>query len=128
MEADVDGELVKEVKKENVNISVMTMGDDCTSLARIRQELAHSVENLSDLNDAVKHLGNSLYSLQKKNKVLSTKVIKHLHKCLNYALAYNKGNDDDWKAALKQTVPHLFGDNQSIIWSVVWLSKRPIDL
>ncbi|KAH3842797.1 hypothetical protein DPMN_116301 [Dreissena polymorpha] len=31
----------------------------------------------------------------------------------NYALAQNKGHEEDFKAALKQTVPHLFGDHQS---------------
>ena len=86
MEADVGGELVEEFEKENVNVSVMIMNDDCTTLARIRQELSHSVEKLSDQNHTVKHLGNSLYSLQKKHKVLSTKVIKHVQKCLTMLL------------------------------------------
>ncbi|XP_053388946.1 uncharacterized protein LOC128551991 [Mercenaria mercenaria] len=89
------------------------MDDDCTTLARVRQELTHDIEKWSDQNHTVKHLGNSLYNLQKKHKVLSAKVIKHLQKCFNYALAQNKEKPDDFKGALKQIVPHVFGDHQS---------------
>jgi len=111
MEPYVGGELVKEIETHNIDVGTIIMNDDCTTMSRIRKELSHNVEKWSDQNHTVKHLGNSLYALQKKHKQLSTMVIKHVQKCFNYALAQNKGNVTEFTCALKQIVPHLFGDH-----------------
>ncbi|XP_053382773.1 uncharacterized protein LOC128549640 [Mercenaria mercenaria] len=111
MEPDVGGELVKEIEKENIEVETIIMDDDCTTMSRIRKELSHNVVKWSDQNHTVKHLGKSLYALQKKHKILSSMVIKHIQKCFNYALAQNKENVSNFTTALKQLVPHLFGDH-----------------
>lgn len=90
MEPDVGGELVKSIEKQGVDVGVIIMDDDTTTMARIRQELDHDIVKWSDINHTTKHLGNSLYALQKKHKPLSTSVIKWFQKCFNYALAQNK--------------------------------------
>lgn len=48
MEPDEAGELVEEIEKENVDVGVLIMDDDCTTLARVRKDLSHSVEKWSD--------------------------------------------------------------------------------
>ena len=113
MEPDVGADLVNEIEKENIKVGVIIMDDDCTTMARIRQELSHKIVKWSDINHTVKHLGNSLYTLQKKHKVLSTMVIKHIQKCFNYALAQNQGNVEKFQQSLKQITSHLFGDHDS---------------
>ena len=83
MQPDVAGDLVQEIEMKNVDVGVLIMDDDCTTLARVRKDLSHPVEKWSDQNHTVKHIGNSLYLLQKKHKVLSVMVIKHIQKCFN---------------------------------------------
>ena len=87
MEPDVGGELVKEIETKNVTVSTIIMDDETTTMARIKKEINHQITKWSDINHTTKHLGNSLYSLQAKHKVLTTNVIKWLQKCFNYALA-----------------------------------------
>lgn len=66
MEPDIAGELVQEIEKENVDVGVLIMEDDCTTLARVHKDQSHTVDKWSNQNHTVKHIGNSLYVLQKK--------------------------------------------------------------
>lgn len=113
MEPDVAVETVQQVEKENVEVGVLIMDDDATTIAKIRQTVPHSVTKWSDLNHTRKHLGNSLYNLQKKHKCLTPKVIQFLQKCFSYAVAQNKGNTQGLEMSLNQIIPHVFGDHQT---------------
>ena len=112
MEPDVGGELVKTVEAQGVDVDVIIMDDDATTMARIRKDMNHNISKWSDINHTSKHLGNSLYSLQKKHKSLTTPVIKWFQKCFKYAIAQNKGNVEECRSALQQIVPHAFGDHE----------------
>lgn len=111
MEADVGASLVKEVEKNNIQVDVMIMDDDCTTMARINSSVSHKITKWSDLNHTKKHLGNNLYSLQKKHKCLTSKVIRYFQKCFSYAVSQNKENPRALEKALQQIVPHAFGDH-----------------
>ena len=41
-----------------------------------------------------------------KHKQMSQKVLKHFERCFTYALAQNKGNSENVKAAVLSIVPH----------------------
>ena len=125
MEPDVGGELVKSIEKQGVNVDVIIMDDDATTMARIRQELDHDIVKWSDINHTSKHLANSLYALQKKHKSLSTNVIKWFQKCFNYALAQNRGNSAGCRQALLQIVPHAFGEHENCLESWCGYLKNP---
>ena len=51
MESDVGGCIVKDIesKHNNVEVGVLIMDDDSTTIARIRSELGHSIEKWSDI-------------------------------------------------------------------------------
>lgn len=111
MEPDVGSQVVQEVEAKGIDVAVLIMDDDTTTMARIRKDIEHHITKWSDRNHTSKHLGNSLYNLQKKHRVLNTSVIKYLQKCFNYALAQNKGNTENCRTALQQIVPHAFGEH-----------------
>ncbi|KAL5012907.1 hypothetical protein ScPMuIL_011458 [Solemya velum] len=113
MEPDVGGTLVKEIEGKGVDVGVIIMDDDTTTMARLRKDLSHSIVKWSDINHTAKHLTNSLYSLQKKHRVLTTPTIQYLKKCFNYALAQNKGDVENCRSAILQIVPHAFGEHAS---------------
>jgi len=112
MEPDVGCSLVTEIESKNVQVGVMIMDDDATTMARIKTSVSHPIEKWSDLNHTKKHLGNSLYTLQKKHKCLTTKVIQWFQKCFSYAVQQNKGNQSGLADAISQIVPHAFGEHE----------------
>ena len=81
------------------------MDDDTTTMARIRQELDHTVTKWSDINHTSKHLTNSLFSLQKKHRSLNSQTIAYLKKCFNYALAQTKITLCSAKSKLNRLFP-----------------------
>jgi hypothetical protein len=111
MESSVAVDVIKEVEEQNAKVSVLIMDDDTTTMARIRQSISHPVHKWSDLNHTKKHLGNSLYALQKKHKNFSNKCVQFIQKCFSYAVVQNKNEPDKLKSALCQIVPHAFGDH-----------------
>lgn len=111
MEPSVAVDVIKEVESQNVEVSVLIMDDDATTMARIRDNISHPVQKWSDLNHTKKHLGNSLYSLQKKHKGFSNKCVQFIQKCFSYAVIQNKNKPEKLKSALCQIVPHAFGDH-----------------
>ena len=68
MEPDVGINLIKSVENQGVKVTTLTMDDDTTTMARIRQDLDHTVTKWSDVNHTSKHLTNSLFMLQKKTQ------------------------------------------------------------
>ena len=69
MEPEIAENLVKEIENENIDVGIQ-LDDYSTTLARVRKDLPHDVEKWSDQNHTVKHIGDSLYALQKKYKSL----------------------------------------------------------
>lgn len=113
MESDVALEVIKTVEKENVQVGTLIMDDDATTMAKVQQNISQPVMKWSDLNHAKKHLGNSLYALQKKHNCLSNKCIQYFQKCFGYAVAQNRGNPEDLEKSLGQIVPHAFGFHEN---------------
>lgn len=113
MEPSVAVDVIKEVEQQNVQVSVLIMDDDATTMARIKENIAHPITKWSDLNHTKKHLGNSLYSLQKKHKSFSNKCVQFIQKCFSYAVIQNKNQPEKLKSALCQIVPHAFGDHSN---------------
>ncbi|XP_062576921.1 uncharacterized protein LOC134267321 isoform X2 [Saccostrea cucullata] len=111
MESNVAVELVNKIEKENVEVSVLVMDDDCTTMARINEEIPHPVIKWSDISHTKKHLGNSLYQLQKKHKNFNNNCVKYFQKCFSYAIVQNKNDTEALKKNLKQIVPHAFGEH-----------------
>jgi DNA polymerase III epsilon subunit-like protein len=110
MEPDVAAQVVMNIEQnKNVQVGVLIMDDDTTTASKLRETLNHSFVKWSDMNHTRKHLGNSLYALQKKHKCLTTKVIQYIQKCFSYAVAQNKNNSEGLAKALNQIVPHAFG-------------------
>lgn len=109
MRPSAAGDVIKEVEQETVEVSVLIMDDDTTTMARIRDNISHLVHKWSDLNHTKKHLGNSLYSLQKTHKSFSNKCVQFIQKCFSYAVIQNKNQPENLKSPLSQTVPHAFG-------------------
>lgn len=56
MEPDVGIHLIKSVENQGVKVSTIIMDDDTTTMARIRQDLDHTVTKWSDVNHTTKHL------------------------------------------------------------------------
>lgn len=113
MEPDVGASLVQEIESQNVKVQTIIMDDDCTTLAKINSVTKHPVTKWSDINHTKKLLGNRLYGLQKKHKVLTVKVIQWLQKCFSYAVAQNKYNISGLSSALSQIIPHAFGEHEN---------------
>ena len=111
MESSVALDVIKEVEKENAEVSVLIMDDDATTMARIRDNISHKVTKWSDLNHTKKQLGNGLYSLQHKHKRFSNKCVQFIQKCFSYAVVQNKNQPEQLRKALAQIVPHSFGDH-----------------
>lgn len=114
MEPDVAAELVQEIEQnENVEVRVLIMDDDTTTASKLRETLPHSFDKWSDTNHTKKHLGNSLYALQKNHKCLTSKVISYFQKCFSYSVAQNKNNPEALAKSLAQIVPHSFGEHEN---------------
>lgn len=116
MEPDVAAELVEEVEKKSegkIQVHKLIMDDDCTTVARLRNTVDHEIIKWSDLNHVKKQLGNSLYAITNKYKCLTGEVIKSLQKWFSYAIKQNRNNPESFKQAVKQIVPHAFGDHES---------------
>ena len=88
------------------------MDDDATTIARLRQELNHSIIKWSDLMHTKKHLQSALYALNKTHRSLTGDIIKALLRWFAYAVTQNKGNVDGYIKAVRQIVPHAFGEHE----------------
>lgn len=66
MDPDVGCSLFKEIESKDVEVGVIIMDDDETTMAKIKLAVTHPVSKWSDLNHTKKHKGNSLHNLQEK--------------------------------------------------------------
>ena len=104
--------------KSNVKLFVYTGDDDSTTAARIKQKVPYPVEKWTDIVHAKRSLTTRLYNLAQTGKftnssVLSQRVISYLVKCFSYCVSQNTGNPLALQKALKNTVPHAFGNHAS---------------
>ena len=81
------------------------------------------MEKLSDIVHTKRSLTTRLYNLRQNGRfpnssTLSQKVINYLVRCFSYAIAQNKGNQQEIQKAMACIVPHAFGNhtNCNITW------------
>lgn len=111
MEPDMVCEMVTSAKKQGVTISTVIGDEDSTTIAKLRSDVSPHIQKRSDKNHLKKIIGNSLYSLRKKHKQLSVKVIKYFQKCFSYMVSDNQGNPDGILTGLKAMYNHPFGEH-----------------
>lgn len=113
MEGDAAVELLKKTKTPEYRVTTIVNDEDSTTMAKISKEIEHEVEKNSDINHCKKTVGNTLYQLKSKHKVLSTCVIRYIQKCFSYAISQNKNDVEATKAALLNIVLHLYNEHDS---------------
>ena len=87
MEADMAASMLKQHEENNSeNVLRFVMDNDSTTIAKLRTEVKHEIEDIKDINHMKKNLGTHLYNLQVKHKALTPKVIGYLQKCFAYVL------------------------------------------
>ena len=69
MEPDVGGELVKTVEAHGVDVDVIIMDDDATTMAPIRKDMNHNISMWSDINHTSKHLGEQSVFITKETQI-----------------------------------------------------------
>jgi hypothetical protein len=113
MEPDMACEIVHKIESGgDVTVGTLVMDEDCTTIARVRREVDHDIVKWSDFMHIKKHVTGSLYKMQREHRnILTSNVISYVTKCFAYAVLQNKGNVEQVKAALLNTVPHLFGEH-----------------
>ena len=97
---------------EKARISTIIMDKDSTAMAKIKKSVSHEVTKESDINHAKKTVGNDIYALQKKHRILSSEVISYLQKYFSYAIKQHKNDPVLTKASIQNIVPHCFGDHE----------------
>lgn len=118
MEPEVGVRLFNDAPNHGVKYSVFIGDDDSSTIAKIREEVAYSVEKWSDSTHATRTLVSHLHKIRsEKNNfpgesVLSQKVIDYLQKCFSYCLSQNKGIQKNMRNSLVAIVPHAFGDHK----------------
>lgn len=118
--------------KSNVKLSIYTGDDDSTTAAHIKQKVPYTVEKWTDIVHAKRSLTTRLYNLAQRGKftnssVLSQRVISYLVKCFSYCVSQNKGNPLALQNALKNIVPHAFGNHASCDESWCRGKKDPLN-
>ena len=87
MEADMAASMLKQHEENNSeNVLRFVTDNDSTTIAKLRTEVKHEIEDIKDINHMKKNLGTHLYNLQVKHKALTPKVIGYLQKCFAYVL------------------------------------------
>ena len=118
MEPEVGVRLFKDAPNHGVKYSVFIGDDDSSTIAKIHEEVAYSVEKWSDSTHATRTLVSHLHKIrsEKSNSpgesVLSQKVIDYFQKCFSYCLNQNKGDPEKMRTSLNALVPHAFGDHK----------------
>ena len=112
MEPDMVCEIVKKIENSGVKVANL-VGEDTTSMSRLRKEIAHPINKRSDMNHLKKALGNSLYELRKKHKSLSPMVISYFQKLYSYCIRQNQDSAEKLTSGLNNIVSHAFGIHEN---------------
>lgn len=93
-------------------VNSLTMDDDSTTMARLRQEVEHTITKRSDSNHFRKNFSGELMGLHEKHKrSISTNVIDYFVKDMLYAIKQNQTDEENLKKTINAIVPHAFGDH-----------------
>jgi hypothetical protein len=130
MEPAVACELWNLTPKEKVKFSIYVGDDDTTTLCHLNQNVPYGVEKWSDIVHAKRSLISRLYNISLRSKfenssALSQKVINYLGKCFTYSVAQNR-DVNNLKSAIKNIVPHAFGDHKGCCSSWCGYKKDPL--
>lgn len=104
--------LLNSCGEKNAVVSVL-VGDDSSTISKVRQNVEHEVEKWSDVVHAKRSFGSSLYSIKAQNKSLTDMMIRYFQRCFGYALKQNKDNEEGVRKGLKSIMPHAYGDHSS---------------
>ena len=121
MEPAMAVNIIKDIHEKGHSVRKLVMDDDATTISKVHNEIDNDIQKLSDKNHNLKNFTNSLYCLQKEQKlqkVLSTKTINHIRKCYSYAVASNRNSANTLKENLLAIPNHLYGrhDKCSSTW------------
>ena len=116
-------EMMKKATEKGVKVSRIIGDEDSTTIARARREVDETLKKGSDLNHLKKILGNQLYDLKKKYKVLCPKIIKYLQKMYTYAITQNQGKEKDLADNLKALFPIVLGIMKNVVLAGVGTQK-----
>ena len=100
MEPEVVVRLFKDATNHGVKYSVFIGDDDSSTIAKIHEEVAYSVEKWSDSTHATRTLVSHLHKIRSEKStspgesVLSQKVTDYFQKCFSYCLNQNKGDPE----------------------------------
>ncbi|XP_052103081.1 uncharacterized protein LOC127736559 [Mytilus californianus] len=126
MEPALAVEMVKDIEEMGYMVNSLTMDDDTTTMARLRQEVDHDVIKRSDSNHFRKNFTGDLLQLHQKHKRnISTSVTDYFVKDMLYVIKQNKGDVENLKFTIDAIVPHAFGDH-SLCSSWCGYIKDPI--
>ncbi|KAE8746819.1 hypothetical protein FOCC_FOCC006456 [Frankliniella occidentalis] len=109
MEPDMAVELVannKLLKLQNCYIGVIIGDDNASYVYAIQRASPFPVEKWSDISHIQRNLSNALYSLK-----LQDQVMKYISVNFATVLEQNRGEVEATAAALRNIVPHCFGDH-----------------
>lgn len=98
---------------KNAVVSVLVEDDDSSTISKVRKNIEHEVEKWSDVVNAKRSFGSSLYSIKTENRGLTDMVIQYFQQCFGYALKQNKDDEEGVRNGLKSIVPHAYGDHSS---------------
>ena len=112
MELAAAEETLRNVAALGATVNTLLMDDDASTLNRIKLLKANIIK-WSDMNHTKKHLGNSLFSLTKHYKQLSKETVKSLMRWFTFAITQNKGKPEDVASAIRNIVPHAFGEHDN---------------
>ena len=109
MEADLAAELVNDMARKDVTVVKIIIDDDSTTLARLRLELDHDVKKRNDNKHVTKSVQCALYKIDDSS--LTKDSIKHIVRCVSYAIQQNRDKPEDLMATRKSIIPHTCGDH-----------------
>ena len=111
MEPAATVDIAKKIEQQGVLISTLIMDDGATTIARLRQELNHSITKWSDVMHTKNHLQSALYAMTKTHKSFTSDIIKALLRWFGHAVAQNNGKIEGYTKAVKQIIPNAFGEH-----------------
>ena len=113
MEPDVAVECLKDVIYSGLDPGTIAGDDDSASISKFRKEVKACLEKQCDYGHLKKNVFKKLEEIGSKRKQMLQKVLEHFKRCFTYALAQNKGNSKNVKAAvLSSIVPQSYGDHE----------------
>ena len=126
-----------------IRVAILIEDEDTTTMAQIYKRLLYNlpetghflknIQKLSDINYIKKILKKDLLKLRntkwKGKSILTEGAIDHLVHNFSFALKGNKDNPKEIEVALKNVVPHSFGDHSkcSTVGSKDWCKVNTAD-